>query len=109
MDEQAAAAALPISALPPRGRVTCQGFIESVTYQPPSEHAYFSAVVTDSESVRQRNAAKARLRVIWLGRQRVPGIEAGVEVRLKGMVTERDGLPTMFNPRYDILSRKEYQ
>ncbi|MBT2587995.1 hypothetical protein J7I86_19480 [Arthrobacter sp. ISL-95] len=49
-----------------------------------------------------------RLRVIWLGRTRVPGIEAGVELRLDGMVTQVDGLPAMFNPRYEILSRQEH-
>jgi hypothetical protein len=26
---------------------------------------------------------------------------------LEGMVTVREGLPTMFNPRYEILSRQE--
>ena len=31
------------------------------------------------------------------------------ELRLEGMVTVRDGLPTMFNPRYEILSRQEEQ
>ena len=49
-----------------------------------------------------------RLRVIWLGRTRVPGIEAGVQLRLNGMVTQLDGLPAMFNPRYEILSRQEH-
>ncbi|KUM37613.1 OB-fold nucleic acid binding domain-containing protein [Arthrobacter sp. EPSL27] len=59
---------------------------------------------------RQRPAgAKGRLRVVWLGRRRIPGIEAGTELRLQGMVTVRDGLPTMFNPRYEILSRQEEQ
>jgi hypothetical protein len=52
---------------------------------------------------------KDRLRVVWLGRRRIPGVEAGTELRLQGMVTVRDGLPTMFNPRYEILSRQEEQ
>jgi hypothetical protein len=52
---------------------------------------------------------RGRLRVIWLGRRRVPGIDAGTEVRLEGMLTVRDGVPTMFNPRYEILSRQENQ
>ncbi|MGO4193329.1 hypothetical protein AB4Y67_16885, partial [Arthrobacter sp. YAF17] len=52
---------------------------------------------------------KDRLRVVWLGRRRIPGVEAGTELRLRGMVTVRDGLPTMFNPRYEILSRQEEQ
>ncbi len=59
---------------------------------------------------RQRaTGPKDRLRVVWLGRRRIPGIDAGTELRLQGMVTIRDGLPTMFNPRYEILSRQEEQ
>lgn len=52
---------------------------------------------------------KDRLRVIWLGRRRVLGVDAGTELLLEGMVTMRDGLPTMFNPRYEILSGQEDQ
>ncbi|MDQ4047288.1 MAG: hypothetical protein M3127_07995 [Actinomycetota bacterium] len=91
---------VPISGLPERGRVLCQGFIESVTYVPASQVAAFTAIVTDHEG-------NGRLRVIWLGRRRVPGIDAGTEVRLQGMLTLREGIPTMFNPRYEILSRQE--
>jgi hypothetical protein len=59
---------------------------------------------------RQRpSGPKDRLRVVWLGRRRIPGVDAGTELRLQGMVTVRDGLPTMFNPRYAILSRQEEQ
>ena len=59
---------------------------------------------------RQRPAVpKDRLRVVWLGRRRIPGVDAGTELRLQGMVTVRDGLPTMFNPRYEIVSRQEEQ
>ena len=59
---------------------------------------------------RQRPAGpKERLRVVWLGRRRIPGVDAGTELRLEGMVTMRDGLPTIFNPRYEILSRQEEQ
>ena len=59
---------------------------------------------------RQRPAGpKERLRVVWLGRRRIPGVDAGTELRLEGMVTIRDGLPTIFNPRYEILSRQEEQ
>ena|GEM_PF-671026 len=59
---------------------------------------------------RQRpSGPKERLRVVWLGRRRIPGVDAGTELRLEGMVTMRDGLPTIFNPRYEILSRQEEQ
>ncbi len=59
---------------------------------------------------RQRTSRPTRrLRVIWLGRRRIPGIVAGTELRLQGMVTVRDGQPTMFNPRYEIVSGQEDQ
>ena len=130
------AAAVPVRGLPERGRVLCRGFIESVTYAPAGEVAAFTAIITDHDApppkvrpaavraaaagqvgpsgpagVRRKGPAVAadRLRVIWLGRRRIPGVKAGLELRLEGMVTVRDGLPTMFNPRYEILSRQEEQ
>ncbi|WP_307051045.1 hypothetical protein [Arthrobacter oryzae] len=118
---------LSISGLPDRGRVLCRGFIESVTYVPASQVASFIAIVTDHDVPRSRGGFAAvaaepptarkpggtgrrdRLRVVWLGRRRVPGVDPGCELRLEGMLTFRDGLPTMFNPRYEILSRQENQ
>ncbi|WP_258805644.1 hypothetical protein [Pseudarthrobacter sp. NS4] len=100
---------IPLSQLPPKGRVLCQGRIESVTYVPADRTAAFSAIVSDSEPGRTgaTPGRRARLRVVWLGRRRVPGIEAGTELRLEGMLSRSEGLPTMFNPRYEILPRQE--
>jgi hypothetical protein len=101
---------LSISELPERGRVVCHGFVESVTYVPATEVAAFIAVIRDREyPIRVASPRPARLRVTWLGRRRIPGIAAGVELKLEGMLTVRDGMPTMFNPRYEILSRQEKQ
>ncbi|KIS27767.1 hypothetical protein TV39_08410 [Arthrobacter sp. SPG23] len=118
---------LSIGGLPERGRVLCRGFIESVTYVPATQVATFTAIVMDHDLPRtKRGPAPAgteprssrkpggpgrrdRLRVVWLGRRRVPGVDPGCELRLEGMLTVRDGLPTMFNPRYEILSRQENQ
>ncbi|UXM93418.1 hypothetical protein [Paenarthrobacter sp. JL.01a] len=102
--------------LPERGRAVCAGFIESVTHQPPSTQPFFSAIVVDAlrpgvptpQTAGGARKQYDRLRVIWLGRTRVPGIEAGVELRLDGMVAQLDGFPAMFNPRYEILSRQEH-
>lgn len=96
-------AAVPVRDLPDRGRVVCHGFIESVTYMPANQVASFTAIVTDHDAP----PPVSRLRVVWLGRRRIPGVDAGTELRLEGMVTVRDGLPTIFNPRYEILSRQE--
>lgn len=91
--------------------MVCHGQIESVTYMPADQNAAFTAIVSDPD-VRWSGGKPApgtggRLRVIWLGRRRVPGIDAGTEVRLEGMLAQSHGLPTMFNPRYEILSRQE--
>ncbi|MFF1385365.1 hypothetical protein ACFVWT_17565 [Arthrobacter sp. NPDC058288] len=116
---------LSISGLPDRGRVLCRGFIESVTYVPATQVATFTAIVIDHDLPRNKGrlapvaaeppsarkpagpGRRDRLRVVWLGRRRVPGVGPGCELRLEGMLTVRDGLPTMFNPRYEILSRQE--
>lgn len=98
-------AVLSLDQLPDKGRVVCQGRIESVTYVPADQAPAFTAIVSDAEP--GRGSAHGRLRVVWLGRRRVPGIEAGAELRLEGMLSRSQGLPTMFNPRYEILSRQE--
>ncbi|WP_328699934.1 hypothetical protein [Arthrobacter sp. 9AX] len=83
-----------------------------MTYVPAGQTAEFSAIVSDVDARHRADGAlavgrPARLRVVWLGRRRVPGIDAGTEVRLEGMVNTVQGLPTMYNPRYEILSRQE--
>jgi hypothetical protein len=42
-----------------------------------------------------------------VGRRRVPGIEAGARIRVEGMLARGEDMPTIFNPRYEILSRQE--
>ena len=116
------AAPITVGELPDRGRVFCHGFIESVTYAPATKVATFVAIVVDRDAPppagrgagegtrgQRTSGAQDRLRVVWLGRRRIPGVDAGTELRLEGMVTVREGLPTMFNPRYEILSRQEEQ
>ncbi|MET3142231.1 MULTISPECIES: hypothetical protein [unclassified Arthrobacter] len=78
---------------------------------PANQNAAFTAIVSDPD-IRESGAKRVqgkggRLRVVWLGRRRVPGIAAGTELRLEGMLSQSHGLPTMFNPRYEILSRQE--
>ncbi|KNH12127.1 hypothetical protein ACU18_18800 [Arthrobacter sp. ZBG10] len=107
----AAGVPVPLSQLPAKGRVLCRGRIESVTYFPADRTAAFTAIMSDAEPPRPGSTAtagrRARLRVVWLGRRRVPGIEAGTELRLEGMLSRSEGLPTIFNPRYEILSHQE--
>lgn len=109
-----------ICQLPQRGRALCRGYIDSVTVLPANEAPQFSAIVTDVDKHAVASAAKTgqgtraqgpklnhRVRLIWLGRRRVPGISAGTQLRFEGMVAVRDGLPTIFNPRYEIIGKQE--
>ncbi|WP_434619387.1 hypothetical protein [Arthrobacter sp. A5] len=110
----------PVCALPARGRVRCSGFVDSVTILPPGRAPEFSAIITDVDKyllpvpggavrpgVTANGKQNHRIRVIWLGRRRVPGIAPGTRLRFEGMVALRDGLPTMFNPRYEIIGKQE--
>lgn len=104
---------MPVSRLPERGRVVCHGFVESVTYVPADQNPAFTAILSDAATghagARPAPGKAARLRVVWLGRRKVPGIDAGTEVSVKGMLTQSHGMPTIFNPRYELLSRQEYE
>ncbi|MCW1249128.1 hypothetical protein ODZ83_02800 [Acaricomes phytoseiuli] len=99
--------------LPARGRVLCRGYVESITFQPVNAPPEFSAILSeasdaDSEAPAHR-AGKLRLRLVWLGQRAVPGIATGTTLRFQGMLLQRDGLPTVFNPRYEIISHTEPQ
>jgi hypothetical protein len=108
---QASGELTPLNQLPDKGRVLCQGHIDSVTFVPAERTAEFSAIVSETGTGRpgpgpDRNNP-ARLRIVWLGRRRVPGIEAGAEIRVEGMLARGKDMPTIFNPRYEIMSRQE--
>ncbi len=91
----------------------CHGYIESVTYVPADQNPAFTAILSDAEAphpgAKPVHGKGGRLRVVWLGRRKVPGIDAGTEVSVEGMLTQSHGLPTIFNPRYEILSRQEHE
>lgn len=42
------------------------------------------------------------VRVIWLGRRRIPGIEAGRAMVIRGRLTCNTDHPTVYNPRYEL-------
>jgi hypothetical protein len=110
-----AAPTVPLDRLPRRGRVRSYGYVESVTIPPPGQAPSFSAVVVSALSgagAGTRPASPAvsgggRIRLIWLGQRLVPGIDAGIRLGFDGMVSVVDGLPTMYNPGYEILSLLE--
>ena len=40
--------------------------------------------------------------MIWLGRRRIPGIEPGRTMRVRGRMAVRDGRKVLYNPYYEI-------
>ncbi|MFD1213193.1 hypothetical protein ACFQ36_14205 [Arthrobacter sp. GCM10027362] len=90
--------------LPVRGRVASSGYVDAITIMPAGGAPKFSAVVTGEGPNRH---GTARIRLVWLGQHRVPGIEAGIRLGFEGMVFPVEGMPTMYNPRYEILSPTE--
>lgn len=98
---------MDLAHLPVRGRVASSGYVEAITILPAGRAPKFSAVVTEAEPDRRSAGGPARIRLVWLGQHRVPGIEAGIRLGFEGMVFLVDGMPTMYNPRYEILSPTE--
>jgi len=43
-----------------------------------------------------------RISLIWMGRRRIPGIDAGRSMVVMGRLTEVNGRVAMFNPRYEL-------
>ncbi|WDF34606.1 hypothetical protein PTW37_06810 [Arthrobacter agilis] len=92
------------SELPVRGRVTARGTIERITIAPATATPSFSALAR-----LDRNAGHEGVHLVWMGQRRVPGVEAGVELRFEGMMSRVGGTPTVYNPRYEIIGRPDEQ
>lgn len=45
-----------------------------------------------------------RLRLVWIGQRQIPGIVAGRWLRIVGFRSDHEGIPTVFNPRYELLA-----
>ena len=43
------------------------------------------------------------LSLIWLGRRQIAGVEPGRRMRVEGLVTQSEGRPVLFNPRYELV------
>ncbi|GAA3696135.1 hypothetical protein GCM10022377_06150 [Zhihengliuella alba] len=101
----AGTACVTIADLPERGRLTTGGFVEFVRYPQSSGPPRFQASLVDRPAAPGgRRAAAPRLDLVWHGRSRVPGIVPGAWVRVRGAVSTVKGVPTMYDPHYEILA-----
>jgi hypothetical protein len=73
--------------------VTVLGRLRSVEYGPPDASASLEAELFDGTE---------GVTLIWLGRRRIPGIEPGRTMRVRGRLALREGRKVLYNPYYEI-------
>jgi RecG-like helicase len=89
-----AAGAVPMAGCAARQEACVAGTIQSVTVRSRSGAPSLEADLYDGSGT---------VTLVFLGRRRINGIEAGRSVKATGVVTSRDHRSTIFNPRYELL------
>lgn len=104
----------PAMAAGGRHRVMATGQVVEVTVPPVTGVQNFTALLVPecaqdpgAHGPGARGRAEPRpLLLVWQGQRSVPGVTAGTRLRCVGIVSFRDGRPTMFNPRYEIIAKQ---
>jgi len=73
--------------------VTVLGRLRSVEYGPQDAAATLEAELFDGTE---------GVTLIWMGRRRIPGIEPGRTMRVRGRLALREGRKVLYNPYYEI-------
>ena len=88
------AGATPICDLANRQKARVCGTVRSVTLRPRADVPALVVEIYDGSKL---------LNLVWLGRREISGIHAGVQLRATGRVSYYRGIPTIFNPFYEIV------
>jgi len=70
------------------------GIVRSITVEPSSGLPRLEAVISDGTG---------SMRLVWLGRRRIRGIEPGRRLRVAGRVNASQEELVLYNPRYALL------
>lgn len=73
--------------------VTVLGRLRSVAVCPQAAAATLEAELFDGTE---------GVMLVWIGRRRIPGIEPGRTIRVRGRLAERDGRKVLYNPEYEL-------
>lgn len=73
--------------------VCVAGTVRSVTLRPRGGVPTLEAEMYDGSGT---------VMLIWLGRRRIRGVEAGRGMVARGRITAHDGRPTIYNPAYEL-------
>jgi len=74
-------------------KVTVSGTVRALTLRPVGGVPALEAELYDGSGT---------IKLVWLGRRRIHGIEPGTSLSVHGRVTFADGEPTIFNPSYEL-------
>lgn len=88
-----------------RRRVHATGRVVEIRVAAATERPSCEALllVRDPRDARRRTTA---VRLVWQGQRTVPGVRAGTELSCSGLLCSAGDQPTIFNPRFEIISRK---
>jgi hypothetical protein len=84
---------VPIAESPQRQRVRLAGTLRVVSRRPLGGVPALEAELYDGSDA---------IRLVWLGRRGIPGIEPGRMVRVQGTIGVQRGRKLMFNPLYEL-------
>ena len=82
-----------IADAPEREQVIINGVLRTVTLRPRGGVPALEAELDDGSGV---------ITVVWLGRRRISGVDPGRSVTVSGCIGQQNGVPIMFNPRYEL-------
>ncbi|MBK4120621.1 hypothetical protein ACUW97_001551 [Kocuria rhizophila] len=88
----------------PRRRAVVEGTVVEVTLAPATTAPHFRALL---KVPRPGSALPCGVELLWHGQRTVPGVAAGTRLRCLAVVCFPDGVPTMYNPRYEIVTPKK--
>lgn len=93
------AGTVPLAEVSPRTRARLSGVVRNVMLRASESVPVLEAELFDGSG---------SLRVLWIGRRRVGGVEPGRRMVVDGLVsTGTDGRRTLYNPRYDLIADEE--
>lgn len=83
-----------IADAPNRERVHLRGTLRTVTLRPRGGVPALEAELYDGSGT---------VTIIWLGRRRIAGIDAGRSLEVSGRLSHQEGARVLYNPRYELL------
>jgi hypothetical protein len=93
-EEAVEAGGTPIMRCTVGQQVCVSGTLRAVTLRPQGGVPSLEADLYDGS---------AKLKLVWLGRRKVGGIEPGRTIVAHGRLTDQRGVLTLYNPSYELL------